>query len=80
MISKKIIAMLWGGMKTVMMSIMQMVAYHILSMLHKVIQTGKHEYITNKLEVEYGTELEIRAWGGNIKVPQYHHVSRAGFV
>ena len=30
---------------------MQMVAYHTLAMVHKVIQTGKPEYIANKLEV-----------------------------
>ena len=64
--------------KTGTMSIMQMVVYHTLSIVHKVIKNGKPEYIANK--VEYGTELEIRAWGGTIKVPQYHHVSRAGFV
>ena len=29
------------------MSIMQMVAYHSLTMVHKVIQTGKPEYIAN---------------------------------
>ena len=53
---------------------------HTLAMGHKVIQTGKPEYIANKLEVEYGTEFEIRAWGGTIKAPEYHHISRAGFV
>ena len=64
------------------MSIMQMVAYHTLTMVHKVIQTGKPEYIANKLEVVYGTELERRAWGGTtIRVPQYNlEVSRAGFI
>ena len=46
-------------------SIMQIVAYHTLTMVHKVIQTGKTEYIANKLEVEHGSELERRAWGGN---------------
>ena len=61
---------------------MQMVAYHTLTMVHKVIQTGKPEYIANKLEVVYGTELERRAWGGTtIRVPQYNlEVSRAGFI
>ena len=44
--------------RTGTMSIMQMVAYHTLTMVHKVIQTGKPEYIANKLEVVYGTELE----------------------
>ena len=64
------------------MSIMQMVAYHTLTMVHKVIQTGKPEYIANKLEVVYGTELERRAWGGTTsRVPQYNiGVSRAGFI
>ena len=47
------------------------VAYHTLAMVHKVIQTGKPEYIANKLEVVYGSELERRAWGGTtIRVPQ----------
>ena len=44
---------------------------------------GKPEYITNKLDVEYGSELERRAWGGtSIKVPRYHQfdISRAGFI
>ena len=49
--------------RTGTMSIMQMVAYHTLTMVHKVIQTGKPEYIANKLEVVYGTVLERRAWG-----------------
>ena len=40
------------------MSIMQMVVYHTLTMVHKIVQTGKPEYITNKLEVEHGSELE----------------------
>ena len=64
------------------MSIMQMVAYHTLTMVHKVIQTGKPEYIANKLEVVYGTELERRAWGeSTIRVPRYNlEVSRAGFI
>ena len=54
------------------MSIMQMVAYHTLTMVHKVIQTGKPEYIANKLEVVNGPELGRRAWGGTmIQVPQY---------
>ena len=68
--------------RTDRMSIMQMVAYHTLTMVHKVIQTGKPEYIANKLEVVYGTELERRAWGGTtIRVPQYNlEVSRAGFI
>ena len=59
-----------------------MVAYHTLTMVHKVIQTGKPEYIANKLEVEHGSVLERRAWGGtSIKVPQYHlDISRAGFI
>ena len=35
--------------------------YHTLTIVHKVIQTGKPEYIANKLEVVYGTELERRA-------------------
>ena len=63
-----------------MMSIMQMVAYNTLSMVHKVIQTGKPEYIANKLEVVYGTELERRSWGGTtIQIPRYNlEVSRAG--
>ena len=43
------------------MSIMQMVSYHTLTMVHKVIQTGKPEYIANKLEVEHESELERRA-------------------
>ena len=43
--------------RTGMMSIMQMVAYHTLTMVHKVIQTGKPEYIANKLEVVNGTEF-----------------------
>ena len=61
------------------MSIMQMVAYHTLTM---VIQTGKTEYIANKMEVQHGSELERKAWGGtSIKVPQYHlDISRAGFI
>ena len=61
---------------------MQMVAYNTLTMVHKVIQTGKPEYIANKLEVVYGTELERRAWGGTtIRVPEYNlEVSRAGFI
>ena len=39
-------------------------------------------YIGNKLEVEYGSELERRAWGStSIKMPQYHlDISRAGFI
>ena len=66
--------------RTDRMSIMQMVAYHTLTMVHKVIQTGKPEYIANKLEVVNGTELERRAWGGTtIRVPRYNlEVSRAG--
>ena len=44
--------------RTGRMSIMQMVAYHTLTMVHKVIQTGKPEYIANKLEVVNGSELE----------------------
>ena len=57
--------------RTGTMSIMQMVAYHTLTMVHKVIQTGKPEYIANKLEVVYGSELERRALGGTtIRVPQ----------
>ena len=61
---------------------MQMVAYHTLTMVHKVIQTGKPEYIANKLEVVYGTELERKACGGTmIRVPRYNlEVSRAGFI
>ena len=47
--------------RTGTMSIMQMVAYHTLTMVHKVIQTGKPEYIANKLEVEHESELERRA-------------------
>ena len=42
--------------RTGTMSIMQMVAYHTLSMVHKVTHTGKPEYIDKKLEVEHGTE------------------------
>ena len=51
-------------------------------MVNKVIQTGKPEYIANKLEVVYGTELERRDWGGTtIRVPQYNlEVLRAGFI
>ena len=47
-----------------------------------MIQTGKPEYIANKLEVVYGSKLERRAWGGTtIRVPQYNlEVSRAGFI
>ena len=57
--------------RTRTMSIMQIVAYHTLTMVHKVIQTGKPEYIANKLEVVYGSELERRALGGTtIRVPQ----------
>ena len=33
------------------MSIMQMVAYYTLAIVHKVIQTGNPEYIVNKLKV-----------------------------
>ena len=65
--------------RTDRMSIMQMVAYHTLTIVHKVIQTGKPEYIANKLEVVNGTELERRAWGGTtIRVPRYNReISRA---
>ena len=68
--------------RTRTMSIMQIVAYHTLTVVHKVIQTGKPEYIANKLEVVYGSELERRAWGGTtIQVPQYNlEVSRAGII
>ena len=64
------------------MSIMQMVAYHTLTMVHKVIQKGKPDYIANTLEVVYGTELERRVWGGTtIRVPRYNlEVSGAGFI
>ena len=64
------------------MSIMEMVAYHTLTMVHKVIQTGKPEYIANKLEVVHGSELERRAWGGtSIRVPQCNlEVSRTAFI
>ena len=34
-------------------NLMQMVAYHTSSMVHKVIQTGKPEYIAKKLEAEH---------------------------
>ena len=53
-----------------------------LTMVHKMIQTGKPEYITHNLEVVNGSELERRAWGGtSIRVPQYNHeISRAGFI
>ena len=44
--------------RTGTMSIMQMVAYHTLTMVHNVIQTGKPEYIANKLEIEHGFKLE----------------------
>ena len=47
--------------RTGTMSIMQMVAYHTLTMVYKVIQTGKPEYIANKVEVVHGSELERRA-------------------
>ena len=59
-----------------------MMAHHTLTLVHKVMQRGKPEYIANKLEVVYGTELERRAWGGTtIRVPQYNlEVSRAGFI
>ena len=37
------------------------------------IQTGKPEFIANKLEVVHGSELERSAWGGtSIRVPQYN--------
>ena len=59
--------------RTGTMSIMQMVAYHTLALVHKVIQTGKPEYIANTLEVLHGSKLERRAWGGtSIRVPQYN--------
>ena len=63
------------------MSIMQIVVYHTLAMVQKVIQTGKPEYIANKLEVVHGSELEI-VWGGTyIRVPQYNlEVLREGFI
>ena len=68
--------------RTGTMSIMQIMAYRNMSMVHKVIQTGKPEHIANKFKVEHGTELERRAWGGTtIKAPQYNlDVSRAGFI
>ena len=68
--------------RTGTMSIMQMLAYHTLTMVDKVIQTGQPEYIANKLKVEHGSALEIRAWGGtSITVHQYHRdISRAGFI
>ena len=47
--------------------LMQMVAYHTSSMVHKVIQTGKPEYIAKKLEAEHCTDLERRAWGCIVK-------------
>ena len=34
---------------TGMISNMQMVAYHTLSLLHKVVQTGKQKYIAKSL-------------------------------
>ena len=59
--------------RTGRMSIIQMVAYHTLTIVHKVIQTGKPEYIANKLKVVYGSELEKRDWGGTmIQVPQFN--------
>ena len=44
--------------RTGRMSIMKMVAYHTLSMVHKVIQTGKPEYIAKKLEAEQNWKEE----------------------
>ena len=51
-------------------------------MVHKVVQSGKPEYIAKKLRVEDGTEMERRACGRyNIKAPEYNlDVSITGFV
>ena len=69
---------------TGMMSIMQMVAYHTLAVVHKVIQTGKPEYFDNKLEVVHGSELLRRAcgeWRYFYKSASIQpDISRAGFI
>ena len=44
--------------RTGSMSIMKMVVYHTLTMVHKVIQTGKPEYIAEKLEAEQNWKEE----------------------
>ena len=44
--------------RTGSMSTMKMVSYHTLSMVHKVIQTGKPEYIAKKLEAEQNWKEE----------------------
>ena len=38
------------------MSILQMVAHHTLPMVHKVVKSGKPEYIAKQLRKEEGTE------------------------
>ena len=43
---------------TGMMSIIQMVFYYTLSMVHKVVKSGKPEYVAKKLKIEEGTEME----------------------
>ena len=57
---------------------MQMVAYHTLIMVHKVIQTGKPEYIANKLEdlnwkEELGEELLSESFNITLRL-------KAGFI
>ena len=53
------------------MSIMQMVAYHTLTIVHKVIQTGKPEYITNELEVEQNMDLNWKEGPGEVLLLKY---------
>ena len=53
-----------------MMTIMGMVAYPTLSMVHKVMKSGKPEYIAVKIWLLEGAEMERRARGGTtIKAP-----------
>ena len=69
-------------LQVIQSSLNRLLTYHILSLVHKVIQSGKPKYITKKLEVEHGTELERRARRGTtIKASDDNFdISRAVFI